>query len=259
MPVKTSRRWTTALLLAAGLWGAFAAEAALAGVQAPDGTAREASSPAGPTAFVCPMHPDYTLETPGSCPRCGMALVKATPFDVRNYRVDLTTTPAVIRAGQPARWSFRVFRPDSDELVTRFERVHERQYPPVRRQPGHGRLPAHSSGDAARRLMDARRHVAEGEVPQGAVGLHAVWRRGAAHRSSVVTAGFAGDLPSSRARLAGYEPHQDGGEISRPRSRSIRSRSSPASTAISSSCWPIAALAGRSPTCKRISGPSGTR
>ena len=33
-----------------------------------------------------------------------MALVKATPFDVRNYRVDLTTTPAVPRAGQPA-WS----------------------------------------------------------------------------------------------------------------------------------------------------------
>ena len=101
MPVKTSRRWTTALLLAAGLWGAFAAEAWLAGAQAPDGTAREASSSAGPTAFVCPMHPDYTLEVPGSCPRCGMALVKATPFDVRNYRVELTTTPAV-RACGPA-------------------------------------------------------------------------------------------------------------------------------------------------------------
>ena len=62
MPVKTSRRWTAALLLAAGLWGAFAAEAWLAGAQAPAGTAREASSAAGPTAFVCPMHPDYILE-----------------------------------------------------------------------------------------------------------------------------------------------------------------------------------------------------
>src|SRR5947207_1497423 len=102
MPVTTSQRWTTVLLLAVGLWGAFAAEAWLAGAQAPDGTTREATSAAGPTAFVCPMHPDYTLEVPGRCPRCGMALVKATPFDVRNYRVDLTTAPALLRAGQPA-------------------------------------------------------------------------------------------------------------------------------------------------------------
>ena len=63
-----------------GVVGAFAAEAWLAGAQAPDGTARAASSAAGPTAFVCPMHPDYILEVPGSCPRCGMALVKGTPF-----------------------------------------------------------------------------------------------------------------------------------------------------------------------------------
>src|SRR5262245_12018401 len=40
-------------------------------------------SEAQDTAFVCPMHPDYTLEVAGSCPKCGMALVRATPFDVR--------------------------------------------------------------------------------------------------------------------------------------------------------------------------------
>jgi hypothetical protein len=28
------------------------------------------------TAFVCPMHPDYTLDVAGTCPRCGMALVR---------------------------------------------------------------------------------------------------------------------------------------------------------------------------------------
>jgi rRNA maturation protein Nop10 len=128
MPVKTCQRWTSALLLAAGVWGACAAEAWLAGAQVIDGTARAASPAAGPTAFVCPMHPDYTLDVAGSCPRCGMALVKATPFDVRNYRVDVKTAPARLRAGQPARWTLRVFRPDSDEPVTRFETVHERQY-----------------------------------------------------------------------------------------------------------------------------------
>lgn len=31
------------------------------------------------TTYVCPMHPDVTSSKPGSCPRCGMALVPATP------------------------------------------------------------------------------------------------------------------------------------------------------------------------------------
>ena len=63
------------------------------------------------------MHPDYTLDIAGSCPRCGMALVRGAPFDVRDYRLDLTTEPAVVRAGQPARWRFRVSHPESGERV----------------------------------------------------------------------------------------------------------------------------------------------
>src|SRR5262245_38867203 len=38
-------------------------------------------------AYVCPMHGDYTSETEGKCPRCGMMLVKATPFDMRDYHL----------------------------------------------------------------------------------------------------------------------------------------------------------------------------
>ena len=52
------------------------------------------------TAFVCPMHPDYTLDIAGKCPRCGMALVRAAPFDVRDYRLDFRTDAAVVQAGQ---------------------------------------------------------------------------------------------------------------------------------------------------------------
>jgi len=63
------------------------------------------------TAFVCPMHPDYTLDIAGTCPRCGMALVRGAPFDVRDYGLQLTTEPAVVQAGKPARWRFRVFHP----------------------------------------------------------------------------------------------------------------------------------------------------
>jgi len=50
-------------------------------------------TPALETAFVCPMHPDYTLDVEGRCPRCGMALVRATPYDVRDYGFDFTTAP----------------------------------------------------------------------------------------------------------------------------------------------------------------------
>jgi hypothetical protein len=74
------------------------------------------------------MHPDYTLDSAGTCPRCGMALVKATPYDIRDYRFEFTTFPGVVRAGQPAQWRFKIFHPGSGQQVTRFEPVHERRY-----------------------------------------------------------------------------------------------------------------------------------
>src|SRR5262245_52885897 len=80
------------------------------------------------TAWVCPMHPDYTMDIDGVCPRCGMKLVHASPFDVRDYRLDFRTVPAVVKAGQPAKFLFRIFHPGSGEAVTKFEVVHERQF-----------------------------------------------------------------------------------------------------------------------------------
>jgi hypothetical protein len=80
------------------------------------------------TAFVCPMHPDYTLDIAGTCPRCGMALVRGAPFDVRDYGLELTTEPAVVQAGKPAKWQFRISHPGTGERILKFETVHERQY-----------------------------------------------------------------------------------------------------------------------------------
>ena len=50
-----------ALLMAVGLSGARV----------------QTSPPDEETAWVCPMHPDYTMDVEGKCPRCGMALVHA--------------------------------------------------------------------------------------------------------------------------------------------------------------------------------------
>jgi Cu+-exporting ATPase len=36
-------------------------------------------SPSGTPVFSCPMHPEIRQETPGACPKCGMALERITP------------------------------------------------------------------------------------------------------------------------------------------------------------------------------------
>jgi hypothetical protein len=80
------------------------------------------------TAWVCPMHADYTMDVAGKCPRCGMDLVRAAPFDVRDYQLDFRTVPALVRPGQKAALSFKVFHPGTGEQVKKFETVHEKQY-----------------------------------------------------------------------------------------------------------------------------------
>jgi len=94
----------------------------------PSGARVQTPAPEELTAWVCPMHPDYTMDVDGVCPRCGMKLVHASPFDVRDYRLDFRTVPAVVKAGQPAKFLFRIFHPGSGEAVTKFEVVHERQF-----------------------------------------------------------------------------------------------------------------------------------
>lgn len=80
------------------------------------------------TAFVCPMHPDYTLDIAGTCPRCGMALVRATPFDVRDYPLEFRTTPPLVGPGARTRWSFSITHPGTGAMVKSLELVHERPY-----------------------------------------------------------------------------------------------------------------------------------
>jgi hypothetical protein len=80
------------------------------------------------TAWVCPMHPAYTMDITGKCPICGMDLVRAAPFDVRDYALDFTTVPAIVKAGQNIKLLFRITHPGTGEKITKFETVHDRQY-----------------------------------------------------------------------------------------------------------------------------------
>jgi len=87
-----------------------------------------ASAPDDSVAFMCPIHSDYTAEAPGMCPRDGMMLVPATPFDVRDYALDFQTVPAVPQAGEAVTLLFEVAHPGTGEIVRDFAMVHEQRY-----------------------------------------------------------------------------------------------------------------------------------
>jgi hypothetical protein len=57
-----------------------------------------------------------------------MDLVRAAPFDVRDYRLEFRTVPAVVKPGQSTKLLFRIFHPGNGEAIRKFEVVHERQY-----------------------------------------------------------------------------------------------------------------------------------
>src|SRR5580704_13130180 len=88
----------------------------------------QGSAPDQETAWVCPMHPDYTMDVTGECPRCGMDLVRAAPFDVRDYQFDFRTVPAVVKPGQKMTMQFKIFHPGTGEQTKKFEVVHEKQF-----------------------------------------------------------------------------------------------------------------------------------
>ena len=87
-----------------------------------------ADAPDEAVAWVCPMHPAYTSETPGACPICGMTLIQTRPYDTRDYRLQFRTEPAAVQPGEPVKLCFTFLHPDSDAVVTQFEEVHTKLF-----------------------------------------------------------------------------------------------------------------------------------
>jgi heavy metal-binding protein len=77
--------------------------------------------------WVCPMDKDVREKAPGKCPRCGMTLVAGIP-DEREYRVELTTKPRVLKPNEDIQLKFDVQDPDSNKTVQSFEIMHEKLY-----------------------------------------------------------------------------------------------------------------------------------
>jgi len=91
-------------------------------------TPQSSAAPDEEVAYVCPMHPDQTSQVAGTCPKCGMTLIKATPFDVRDDGLEFRTVPEVVKAGQKSTLKLTVLRPESTDPIKSFELVHEKPY-----------------------------------------------------------------------------------------------------------------------------------
>jgi hypothetical protein len=74
------------------------------------------------------MHPDYTLDIAGRCPRCGMALGARRAFRRARLRTRAHDGAGRGAGRHRARWRFRVFHPGTGEPIVKFETVHERQF-----------------------------------------------------------------------------------------------------------------------------------
>jgi hypothetical protein len=164
-------------------------------------------------AFVCPMHPDFTLDIAGKCPRCGMALVRGAPFDVRDYRLDLQTTPALVRPNQKSAWRISIRHPGTGELVRRFEQVHEKRYHMFvvsqdmsHFEHIHPEQLADGTWTIDVTLPKAGHYVVLSDFLPGGGSSQLIAR-------SIVTAGFTGDLAAEGARLTPDSSLVKGGHV----------------------------------------------
>jgi hypothetical protein len=77
--------------------------------------------------FICPMDKEVRSKAPGVCPRCGMKLVAGIP-EGHEFRVLISTKPAVLKAQEDIRLALRVGDPETGKPATSFEIMHEKLY-----------------------------------------------------------------------------------------------------------------------------------
>src|SRR5437667_5971765 len=79
------------------------------------------------SVYICPMDPDVRSNNPGTCARCGMALVAGLPDPVE-YHLHLDVSPKPMKMGQPENLTFEVHDPWKGRPVTNFQVVHEKLF-----------------------------------------------------------------------------------------------------------------------------------
>jgi len=106
--------------------GLFILCLAVAGLSAQD-SVPSATTAAKDLVYVCPMDPNMRSNTPGKCPKCGMAMVAGIP-DSSEFHMHVSATPSPIKARQKERIAFEVFDPWKDLPVSNFQVIHEKLF-----------------------------------------------------------------------------------------------------------------------------------
>ena len=166
-------------------------------------------SPAAEQVYTCSMHADVITDDPGKCPKCGMTLIRTPRPEAADFDVRIRTRPALIKggikggikAGETFRLAFDIHHPKSGATVKDFHIVHDMPFHLFvvsqdlnyfahihPRQQADGGFAIETSVPKSGAYFIYSDVFPIGGVPQVAYG-------------NLITAGYHGDLFSSRARI----------------------------------------------------------
>ena len=72
------------------------------------------------------MHLDVRSFKPGTCPKCGMSLVPVAPAVAADFDLQMESVPAAVKAGRKVRLGFTIRNPVTGERVRQFGVLHEK-------------------------------------------------------------------------------------------------------------------------------------
>jgi len=75
--------------------------------------------------YTCPMHPEIQASQPGICPKCKMKLVKSAPPESSEYVVKMETTPRLVKSSEKVQLRFTIFHPSTEKQVKEFAILHD--------------------------------------------------------------------------------------------------------------------------------------
>ena len=78
--------------------------------------------------YTCTMHPEIRSATPGTCPKCAMALVSLTPKVADDFNLRFECTPKAPKPNEKIRLRFSVFNPKTREQVKYFHMTHDKLF-----------------------------------------------------------------------------------------------------------------------------------
>jgi hypothetical protein len=158
-------------------------------------------SRAAEEVYTCSMHSDVMTDDPGKCPKCGMTLIKTARPEAADFDIRIRTTPSFIKAGETFRLAFDIHHPRSGARVKDFHIVHDMPFHLFvvsqdlnyfahihPRQQADGSFAIETSVPKSGAYFVYSDVFPVGGVPQVAYG-------------NLITAGYKGDLFTSRARI----------------------------------------------------------